>query len=378
MIYSHDHLKHSSDDIDAVDKRSSDSIDKEIKKEYVWPTVLNEEPSDGWPDITTDSTDTLSCNGQLRLFITTWNLQAHKPPNDLSSFLKPGSFHLYAIGTEECVNSIAKSVVFTSKKEWENKLCETLGLEYTIVASHGLQAIHNIVFVHTSLLPLISNVHSSAIATGLGNTLGNKGGIGITLSVNKTTFLFVSCHFEAHQNRVAKRNDNYSKINRELKLFKTSRGKDASASCDRVFWSGDFNYRINGTRKMVDSLLYNNMHDVLYANDQLHLQKSQGHVFPHFKEGPLHFKPTYKYDRGTCIYDTSHKKRIPAWTDRILYKSKKESTVKLRTYASFDTITTSDHRPVYAIFDVEFESSREKHHGSPPTQHTRSEVCLIS
>ena len=63
-------------------------------------------------------------------------------------------------------------------------------------------------------------------------------------------------------------------------------------------------------------------------------------VFAGFSEGPLVFKPTYKYfyplqqylhelihyfgirsryDNGTQTYDSSEKQRIPAWTDRIMY-----------------------------------------------------------
>jgi hypothetical protein len=31
---------------------------------------------------------------------------------------------------------------------------------------------------------------------------------------------------------------------------------------DRVFWLGDMNYRVNGTRDMIDRLLKGNMHEV--------------------------------------------------------------------------------------------------------------------
>jgi len=37
-------------------------------------------------------------------------------------------------------------------------------------------------------------------------------------------------------------------------------------------------------------------------------------AFAGYEEGPLLFRPTYRYDLGTDIYDTSEKMRIPAWT----------------------------------------------------------------
>jgi len=81
------------------------------------------------------------------------------------------------------------------------------------------------------------------------------------------------------------------------------------------------NYRINGSRLMIDTLISSRMHEVLLANDQLEREKRRGNVFVGFREGPLNFPPTYKFDKGTDTYDSSAKQRIPAWTDRILYKS---------------------------------------------------------
>ena len=43
-------------------------------------------------------------------------------------------------------------------------------------------------------------------------------------------------------------------------------------------------------------------------------------TFQGYKEGPTNFAPTYKYDMFCDDYDTSDKSRIPAWTDRVLYK----------------------------------------------------------
>lgn len=40
-------------------------------------------------------------------------------------------------------------------------------------------------------------------------------------------------------------------------------------------------------------------------------------AFAGYEEGPLLFRPTYRYDVGTDTYDTSEKMRIPAWTGNV-------------------------------------------------------------
>jgi hypothetical protein len=78
-------------------------------------------------------------------------------------------------------------------------------------------------------------------------------------------------------------------------------------------------------------------------------------------EGPLNFKPTYKYDVGTAVYDTSSKGRIPSWTDRILYVPR--DGVLCTAYSADDSVLTSDHRPVYASFQVDLRLSTEAEAG---------------
>jgi hypothetical protein len=68
---------------------------------------------------------------------------------------------------------------------------------------------------------------------------------------------------------------------------------------------------------------------------------STGSAFVDYSEGPLTFRPTYKYDLGTDRYDTSEKMRVPAWTDRILYKG---SGLHLETYYRAE-LRGSDHKP---------------------------------
>lgn len=61
------------------------------------------------------------------------------------------------------------------------------------------------------------------------------------------------------------------------------------------------------------------------------------------------FTPTYKFDRGTHVYDTSEKKRTPSWTDRVLWKQSKDLIKPIR-YESCPAIDISDHKPVLGTF----------------------------
>jgi len=71
-----------------------------------------------------------------------------------------------------------------------------------------------------------------------------------------------------------------------------------------------------------------------------------------FNESPLTFAPTYKYDRHTDEYDTSEKRRPPAWCDRILWRTRAAtSRVRPLHYRRYE-VNVSDHRPISAGFAV--------------------------
>ena len=120
------------------------------------------------------------------------------------------------IGSEECERSIAKSAMNPSKKNWESYLRLALGPNYFAICSHTLQAIHIMAFAHKAIMPIISEVVSGAVATGMGNTLGNKGGAAISLKIGKTRIVSLNCHLSAHHNQVKERNEQMNKIDREM------------------------------------------------------------------------------------------------------------------------------------------------------------------
>lgn len=64
----------------------------------------------------------------------------------------------------------------------------------------------------------------------------------------------------------------------------------------------------------------------LLPHDELHQQMKARKAFcDGWREGPITFLPTYKYDVGSVgVFDSSEKKRAPSWCDRILFRTRKD------------------------------------------------------
>lgn len=116
---------------------------------------------------------------------------------------------------------------------------------------------------------------------------------------------------------------------------------------------GDLNYRIDHRRDAIIAAV--RAHDLssLYQHDQLlrEIKYNRGCRLRGFSEGTLTFPPTYKYDRKSNEYDTSEKRRAPAWCDRILWRSREVSRVMQTGYRRYEA-NVSDHRPISASFSL--------------------------
>lgn len=66
--------------------------------------------------------------------------------------------------------------------------------------------------------------------------------------------------------------------------------------------------------------------DSLLPHDQLARVKKAGKAFQDgWREGPINFLPTYKYDVGSVgLFDSSEKQRPPSWCDRILFRTRRD------------------------------------------------------
>lgn len=175
---------------------------------------------------------------------------------------------------------------------------------------------------------------------------------------------FVNCHLAAGQTQTAHRNNDIAAIleaeSLPVETSLTTRsdqyasGGDGSMIMDHeiCILNGDLNYRIDSIpRHIIISAIQQNNLAKLLDRDQLlaSRRKNPGFRLRSFIEAPITFAPTYKYDVGTDEYDSSEKKRSPAWCDRILYRG--AGRVKQLSYRRLE-VRASDHRPVTATFKV--------------------------
>jgi endonuclease/exonuclease/phosphatase family metal-dependent hydrolase len=175
---------------------------------------------------------------------------------------------------------------------------------------------------------------------------------------------FVNCHLAAGQTQTANRNNDIAAIleaeslpaenSMTLRTDQFASGGDGSMIMDHevCILNGDLNYRIDSIPRnvIIDAVRQNNLPKLL-ERDQLlaSRRKNPGFRLRAFAESPITFAPTYKYDVGTDDYDSSEKKRSPAWCDRVLYRGL--GRVKQLDYRRHE-VRASDHRPVSAAFKI--------------------------
>lgn len=299
-----------------------------------------------------------STTKQCTFFIGTWNVNGRHPSESLNDWLFPPQSStepdMYVLGFQEIVPLTAQQILQTDPEKrliWEKKIFETLErrpnktCNYVLLRSEQLVGSVLIILVKSELTAVIRNVEAATRKTGLRGMSGNKGAVAIRLEYHDTDFCFITGHLAAGHMNVEERNADYRTITENLHFL---RGKNIQ-SHQNVIWLADTNYRIELDNYIVRTLIESDDFDGLVAADQLMHARDARQAFVGYEEGPILFRPTYRYDLGTDNYDTSEKMRIPAWTDRILYKG---NQLDLAVYSRAE-LKGSDHKPVFAIFRAE-------------------------
>ncbi|PWN31587.1 DNase I-like protein [Meira miltonrushii] len=304
--------------------------------------------------------DDFSTTRSVSIYTGTWNLAGMGPSGEsLLPFLFPTKDEpdIIAIGLQEVVPLTPQQILLTDPDKlriWETIIGDAVAKRsekssrYIPLRSEQLVGTAMIILIKETLLPHVRQVEAATKKTGLKGMSGNKGGVAIRLNIYDTSFCFVTAHFAAGKSNVDERNADFHTINRELG-FNMGRTIDNS---HHSIWFGDFNYRLEGTNEEIRPLCHCGDLEALSKRDQLIEVKETRQAFLGYKESMLVFLPTYKYDFRSQIYDTSEKMRVPAWTDRILYKSNYPFKMDLILYDRAELLT-SDHRPVFALFEAE-------------------------
>ena len=333
--------------------------------------------------------------------VVTWNLAEDSPSEEDAAFIRkfrkngvlPGEgSDLVLISGQECENIKPRRSEGRRSREYRRLMIKMLGKGYVPLALHLLGGIQFGLFAKRSFLKQIEDVHVADVTCGIGNVLHNKGAIAAFVKVRARNrkagddnddekgkkrskslrMVFVSAHLAAHVKKADARDADFWRISSELEAQvpehflprKTSNHDDSSSSflfdsVDRVFFCGDLNYRVDLPRELTEhTILHEAENDKaaikdLLTHDQLIHSMAEGKAFPGFGEGKITFMPTFKYDKESSSYDTSHKQRIPAWTDRVLFQP--ASGIRVLDYQSVPGAQSSDHRPVYGTYRIGME-----------------------
>uniref|UniRef100_A0A8C5B497 phosphatidylinositol-3,4,5-trisphosphate 5-phosphatase n=1 Tax=Gadus morhua TaxID=8049 RepID=A0A8C5B497_GADMO len=307
----------------------------------------------------------------ITVFVGTWNMGNAGPPQSLRSWFQSKGqgktrddtadhipHDMYVIGTQEDP---------LGEKEWtdtvKNALRVITDISFKLISIQTLWNIRILVLAKPEHENRISHVFSDSVKTGIANTLGNKGAVGVSFMFNGTSFGFINSHLTSGSEKKLRRNQNYINI---LNILNSGDKKlnpfDITHRFTHLFWLGDLNYRIDlpsTEAENIVSKIKQQQYQELLGKDQLNMERDEGKVFLHFQEEEVTFPPTYRFERDTrekYAYTkakaTGTKYNLPSWCDRVLRKSYPLVHVVSQSYGCTTDIMTSDHSPVFATFEV--------------------------
>ncbi|KAF6149659.1 hypothetical protein GIB67_017392 [Kingdonia uniflora] len=311
-----------------------------LKQKWLEEMNMNNTSHEGIKTIGVRNSGEFSTIPVLRVCVVTWNMNGKESSQDIEELLGDQEFDLLVVGLQEVPRCNVAQLL-------QQALVET----HSLLGESIMQSLQLFVFGLKNYELFIKDIQVDNYSVGgFGGLIGRKkGAVAISISFKGIRMDFISCHLSAHARNVEERNCELWGISHSL--FSKNQNPYSKPSQITV-WLGDLNYRIEGIDTLpVRNLIQNNLHRLLTSKDQLLQEAERGQIFNGYHEGTLAFKPTYKYDVGSNNYDTSHKVRVPSWTDRILFKIEKHGDIDamLHSYESLDCIESSDHKPVKAL-----------------------------
>ena len=256
----------------------------------------------------------------LRFSVITWNVASVKPHpmviDEINQAFQCGKekADCVFIALQEIdmgvVSIVAGSTGVSDK--WSKIVAEAVqrgGGAYEVIAEETLGGVFAAVIVRRDAKPRLVVNHIKTVRLGVMGMAANKGAAIFYCNAGIARFVLIGCHLSPHTEHWQQRNDQIKQ------LLKTVAGQ-----YDYLIFVGDLNYRITLSYDETLKLINSNQIGQLLGKDQLRITMANDKEIGTLKEPPLQFMPTYKFDKNSAVYDTSQKRRVPSWTDRILVK----------------------------------------------------------
>lgn len=326
-------------------------------------------------------------DSKIPLFLFTYNLGRFRTNYDefsdkLLEVLPEEPSTLYVFGFQEfcsilagCFPELAKQSLLAINKVVIQTLKRKYGgaedIKFYTLSIHSVGAVGQILV--TPYILRFDRIQTSMVGCGYyGSSM--KGAVGARIrysdvqDANPVELTFAVCHLAAGEGEYyyLKRNSNLIQIMRSL-VFDD--GWSFLKQNNHSFIMGDMNYRSCkkfDKKSDLSGLLFSlcdqtemnqrltNVEELFEIHDELLQGRLNEDVLTGFNEGFIRFRPTYKYNRGTAIYNS---KRSPSWCDRIFYQSTYKTgdgfehlegnQPVIQRYDSLPTLLESDHQPVF-------------------------------
>lgn len=292
--------------------------------------------------------------------------------------LKPCNFYVFAL-QEMC--DIMEGSFYDLANHYAITYNDALLQALSIKFGNDDYRFKTVAIVHTGAIALIvispyfgniSDVKTATAAHGYGFS-SLKGGVGVRFTYKPSPsqpsveFTFGGAHLPANEgnNQYLYRNMVCRSVMRAMDF---GDGHGLLKPGSHTFFMGDLNYRTtekynpisNETQKLLklQDLLAQDIDeiaDLVSRYDELYKGMARGEVLMGFAEAPITFRPTYKYELNTAIYNAM---RSPLWCDRIVYQgnyahaANDRVPVSVHKYDALNNLLDLDHRPVYLHITV--------------------------
>ena len=331
--------------------------------------------------------------------------------------------NIYVVGLQEVVELNAGNIVLNLEDrekillEWAKKIENSLKKigNYKRLIAMNLVGINLYFYALEKDVDNITNLTKKYVKTGFGGA-GNKGSCCINFNYYSTTISIACSHLAAGEKKNKQRlkeisdvltqkissfmkadalniliddNEIQEKTSSETFDINTDLYENVSyefKQSDIWFLFGDLNFRIDMDYEEFSKFIKDGQNwEKLTEYDQFNKNQKASIEFTEIiGEDSITHPPSYKFMIGSDMYDydskekndeegnvnLSGKKRNPSWCDRIFYKKNsfmlKDEKKVLQSMGFYncifdDNFQTSDHRPIFNIFDVVvFKDDEEK------------------